>query len=133
MAILKLEYQQDDYESLQEGELSAKEFLNEVLFSGSYEDISPEDEVIDILLGYHGSDGTIPEISDLELEEAEYEEDDETGKARLSYLLAYSSACAGSNSEELISELVNFKIDQESSKVVFTFIDLNTRSTVDEF
>ncbi|HWW42462.1 hypothetical protein [Pedobacter sp.] len=133
MAILNLEYQQDDYESLQEGELSTKEFLNEVLFSGSYEDVSPEDEVIDILLGYHGSDGAIPEISDLELEEAEFDEENKTGKARLSYLLAYHSACAGSNSEELISELVNFKIDQEGSKVVFTFIDLDIRSTIDEF
>lgn len=133
MAILKLEYQQDDYESLQEGELSPKEFLNEVLFSGSYEDISPEDKVIDILLVYHGSDGATPEISDLELEEVEYEEESETGKTRVSYLLVYHSACAGSNSEELLSELVNFKIDQEGSKVVFTFIDLDTRSTVDEF
>jgi hypothetical protein len=133
MAILKLEYQQDDFESLQEGELSLKEFLNEVLFSGSYEDISPEDKVIDILLGYHGSDGAIPEISDLELEEVEYEEGEETGKARLSYLLAYNSACAGSNSEESISELVNFKIDQEGPSVVLTFIDLDARSTVDEF
>ena len=133
MAILKLEYQLDDYESLQEGELSIKEFLNEVLFSGSYTDVSPEDQVLDLLLAYHASEGTSPEISDLELEEVEYDEEEETGKANFSYIVEYQSTCSGANSEHSITETVDFAIGEEPAEVIFTFMELTTPSTADEF
>lgn len=133
MATLKLDYQQDDYESLQEGELSIKEFLNEVLFSGSYNDESPEDELIGLLLAYHSEEGGAPIVSDLELDDVEYDEEKGTGKAYFSYLLEYHFACSDMDSERTVEETVDFVIDEESAEVTFTFIDLTTRSTADEF
>lgn len=133
MATLKLDYQQDDYESLQEGELSIKEFLNEVLFSGSYNDESPEDDLIGLLLAYHSDEGGAPLVSDLELDDVEYDEEKGRGKAYFSYLLEYHFACSDMDSERTVEETVDFVIDEESAEVTFTFIDLTTRSTADEF
>lgn len=107
--------------------------LNEVLF-GNIEGNKASLVVLNnALLSFHTGDGGFPEIVKLEINDALMDLSTGKGQVVFEYILSYSNTCAGTRSDIFKKDRIDFSINATSNALIFSFIDLEQRSTADEF
>lgn len=133
MAELRLEFSKEDYASLESNEIGIADFLNKVL-PLKVEDVSnPENRLINLLLSYHSDDGGAITVTRAALDQASYNVGKKSGKIGFKYHLAYHYACSYSDMDYEKNDKVDFVLDTAKGIITLTFLDLNTRSTAEEF
>ncbi|WP_316793351.1 hypothetical protein [Pedobacter frigoris] len=133
MAELKIEFSGVDYKSLETGEIGITDFLSKVLPLAIEDVVKPSNELVHRLLSYHSDEGGAVTITRIELDDANYDTDKKVGKVDFNYHLAYHFACSYSDTDYEKNDKVDFSIDTENGVITFVFLDLNTRSTAEEF
>ncbi len=133
MAELKIEFSNEDYTLLENGQIGIADFLNKVLPIGSEDILNPDNDLINLLLSYHSDDGGAVTVTKAELGRVVYDLSKKTGKITFKYHLAYHYACSYSEKDYEKNDKVDFSIDPMGNTVVLTFLDVNTRSTAEEF
>ena len=130
MALLKIEYAKEDYPSF---ENDIADFLNKVLPVSAVEVLNPENELVNLLLSYHSDDGGAVTVTRINLDRVKYDAEKKTGKIGFKYHLAWHYACSYSDRDYEKNDKIDFLIDYGAGVIILTFLDLNTRSTADEF
>ncbi len=130
MAQLKIEYSKEDYPSF---ENEIPDFLNKVLPLGEKEVLNPENELVNLLLSYHSDDGGAVTVTRVKLDWVKYDPEKKTGKIGFKYHLAWHYACTYSDRDYEKNDKIDFVIDHGAGLIILTFLDLNTRSTAEEF
>lgn len=133
MAELKIEFSKAHYALLENGQIEIAGFLNKVLPIGPEDVANPENKLINLLLSYHSDDGGAVTVTKAELGQVVYDLNKKTGKITFKYHLAYHYACSYSEKDYEKNDKVDFSIDTIGNTVVLTFLDVNTRSTAEEF
>lgn len=133
MAELRILFSNEDYELLSRGQIGITDFLNKTLPIGGEDILNPENKLINLLLSYHSDDGGAVTVTKAELDQATYDSGKKTGKVSFKYHLAYHYACSYSEKDYEKKDKIDFEIDAEAEVVVLIFLDLNTRSTANEF
>jgi hypothetical protein len=129
MTYLNFNYPADSFQSFLDQIDSLNDFLRKVLFNNSVN----KSRIADQLLAYHTTEGGFPEIVDLDIAESQYDFDLNKGKLPLKYTLGYSNTCAGTRVDLQKTEKINFEIDSISNSIILSFINIDVRSTSDEF
>lgn len=133
MAELKIEFSKAHYALLENEQIEIAGFLNMVLPIGPEDVANPENKLINLLLSYHSDDGGAVTVTKAELGQVVYDLNKKTGKITFKYHLAYHYACSYSEKDYEKNDKVDFSIDTIGNTVVLTFLDVNTRSTAEEF
>jgi len=133
MADLKILFSKEHYRSFEDGETNIAGFLSMVLPIRPSEVSNPENELANLLLSYHSDDGGAVTVSRIEVENASYDARTKAGKIWFKYYLAYHYACSYSEKDYEKDDKVDFFVDENAGVVKLTFLDLNTRSTAEEF
>jgi hypothetical protein len=95
--------------------------------------LNPENELVNLLLSYHSDDGAAVTVTRIKVDWVKYDAEKKTGKIGFKYHLAWQCACSYSEKDYEKNDTVDFVIDLEAGVLILTFLDLNTRSTADEF
>jgi len=133
MAELKIEFSNAHYALLENGQIEIADFLNDVLPIGAEDVVNPENKLINLLLSYHSDDGGAVTVTKAQLGEVKYDLSKKTGKITFIYHLAYHYACSYSEKDYEKNDKIDFTIDPEAGVVTLYFLDVNTRSTAEEF
>lgn len=130
MAQLKIEFARQDYPIT---ESSIADFLNKVLPIKEEDVLDLENKLLHILLSYHSDEGGAVAVTRIKLDWVKYDAEKKTGKIGFKYHLAWHFACSYSDRDYEKNDQVDFQVDTEEGTVTLTFLDLDTRSTADEF
>jgi hypothetical protein len=133
MAQLKIEFSKGNYPSLESGTIGITDFLNKVLPIGKEDVLNPENKLVNLLLSYHSDDGGAVTLTRVKLDWVKYDTGEKAGKIGFKYHLAYHYACSYSDKDYEKNDKVDFVVDHEAGVIILTFLDLNTRSTAEEF
>lgn len=107
--------------------------LNKVLFGvieGNQDSLA---KLKKALLSFHTGDGEFPEIVTLEINNTSMNLSTGKGQVVFEYTLGYSNTCAGTRTDILKKDRVDFRLDTVNNLVVFSLVELELRSTADEF
>jgi len=113
--------------------LEIRILLNQALFGdleGSQESLV---KLKNALLSFHIREGEFPEIVTLEINDTSMNLSTGKGQVVFKYTLGYSNTCAGTRTDILKKDRVDFRLDTVNNLVVFSLMELELRSTADEF
>lgn len=114
-------------------DLEIEVLLNEVLFANIEGNQTSLAELKETLLSFSAGDGGFPEIIGLEIIDVLLDLSTGKGQVLFGYTLGYNNTCAGTRTDVSNKDRMDFRLDPNSNKIIFSFIDLEQRSTADEF
>lgn len=133
MAQVKFKYPKGLHQLLVNGDLEVKVFLNEVVFGNIDGNQNILAELKDALLSFHTADGGFPEIVALGISDILIDLNTGKGQVVFEYILGYSNTCAGTRTDISKKDRIDFILDIANNSIMFSFIELDARSTAEEF
>jgi hypothetical protein len=133
MPKLTVQLREESLSALQQGSVSIKDLLLDSLPLSAADIKNPENELVHKLLAYHSDDGGSVMITRIELNGATYDVGSKTGKADFKYFLSFHYACSYSEKDYEKHDKIDFEIDPDAGLLELTFLDVDTRSTSEEF
>lgn len=130
MTELKFSFQEELYGSFIKDSINSTVFLEKVLLENDFRSADQE-RLKETLLAYHTAEGEFPEIVKLEIEESQYDPAARQGKVVFKYVLGYSNTCAGTRTDLVKREKVDFNVGE--SHLALSFLPPPVRSTAEEF
>jgi hypothetical protein len=130
MAQLKIKYAKEDSLLFEDG---TADFFRKVLPIGAEDVLNPENRLVNMLLSYHSDDGGAVTLTRLRVDWVTYDAEKKTGKISFKYHLAWHYACSYSETDYEKNDKIDFAIDHDAGIIILNFLDLNTRSTAEEF
>jgi hypothetical protein len=130
MTELKFSFQKELYGVFLNGSINSTVFLKKVLLENDLHS-EEQERLKETLLAYHTFEEEYPEIVTLEIEESQYDPAARRGKVGFKYILGYNNTCAGTRTDLVKRERVDFKVDE--SHLALSFLPPPVRSTAEEF
>jgi hypothetical protein len=132
MAKIKIHYSKELHQERSKGVLTLQDFLNQILLQSDEAKRDPA-KITDPLLAFHANDGGFPEILDLEIIESHYDSTTNKGQLVFQYILGYSNTCAGTRNDLTKKDRIDFTINEYDLYMELSFLDVDLRSTGEEF
>lgn len=135
MAILKLDFEKEDYQKLLCNEMTVDKFLETILKEQGHEefDEGTKGQLLSYLFDYHSDKGGSIEIDDFEIVDSSYDRKTKMGMVELHYCINFFFGCADLNNDEDGYEKWQFQIDPKLSVLTLHIPEYENRSTADEF
>ncbi|MBE9600804.1 hypothetical protein [Pedobacter sp. MC2016-24] len=133
MTQVKFNCPEDLHQMLFNQGLDFRGLINEVLFGAIKGNQESLVKLKNALLSFHIKESEFPEIVKLEINDTSINSSTGKGQVVFEYTLGYSNTCAGTRTDILKKDRVNFRLDTVNNLVVFSLMELELRSTADEF
>lgn len=133
MIQIKFNCQEDLHQMVFNRGLDFRALIKEVLFGAIEGNQESLVKLKNALLSFHTGNGEFPEIVTLEINDTAMNLSTGKGQVVFEYTLGYSNTCAGTRTDILKKDRVDFRFDTVNNLVVFSLMELELRSTADEF